>query len=462
MSLGKKIWVAFLAIILMIFIICISVIQFILRPSYRQHSENEILQFIETKASETGAWLGTRISEVRVLHENPACRTLNMKELKGVVTPLNNMLQQNYGNIGETIAIGGLNGLGWVSNTITIDVSKRDYFKKAMTGDHEYVISVPVISKSDSMDIFLICYPIRDSSDNIIGFINTSVNLESFSKRIHNIDLYSGLPFLINREGVIYTPDSSILYQNNLSSSILKNICKNIEENNAGKLDMKNINGKKQTLFYASVPNSEDWVLSILIDNREIYKSTNELTMIIFIIFAIATLLSAQFARILSKSISNPIKELTDKMITVASSDNPINIEHNTKDEIVILENTYSAMLTELNDLSEHNVQIEKQKRKAEIRALQSQIQPHFLYNTLDTIQWQALDHNAMPVVNMTQLLSKFFRTSLSDGKEYITIEEEINHVDTYLQIQKVRYKDKINFHFEIDKSTLDLFQNEN
>ena len=97
--------------------------------------------------------------------------------------------------------------------------------------------------------------------------------------------------------------------------------------------------------------------------------------------------------------------------------------------------------------------QVQAQKRNVELRVLQSQINPHFLYNTLDTIQWKALEYKAFDVADMINSLSIFFRISLSDGKEFITIDDEIEHVRNYLEIQETRYKDKISYKINLDDS---------
>jgi len=88
--------------------------------------------------------------------------------------------------------------------------------------------------------------------------------------------------------------------------------------------------------------------------------------------------------------------------------------------------------------------------RKAELELLQSQINPHFLYNTLDTIVWAAEDSDQKLVVSMVKSLSEFFRTSLNSGKEIVTIEEEIAHASSYLQIQQIRYRDILEYSIDI------------
>ena len=101
--------------------------------------------------------------------------------------------------------------------------------------------------------------------------------------------------------------------------------------------------------------------------------------------------------------------------------------------------------------------EVQKQKRKAELRALQAQINPHFLYNTLNAITWQAADQGAEEISILSNSLGKFFRISLSKGAEIITLREEIEHVSSYLDIQRIRYHSKLNYKIDVGVQWLDL-----
>ena len=87
------------------------------------------------------------------------------------------------------------------------------------------------------------------------------------------------------------------------------------------------------------------------------------------------------------------------------------------------------------------------------MKSLQEQIKPHFLYNTLDTISWMARDYDAEDIVRLVDALTNMFRIGLSHGKDIITVKEEITHVSNYLYIQKIRYKDKLNYVIHVDES---------
>ena len=114
----------------------------------------------------------------------------------------------------------------------------------------------------------------------------------------------------------------------------------------------------------------------------------------------------------------------------------------------------------EINNLIEHfNTMIKKIKylREYEIKALHSQINPHFLYNTLDTIIWMAEFEDKKKVIAITKALANFFRISLSNGNEMIFLKDEIKHVQEYLFIQKQRYEDKLSYFFNVDETLLSV-----
>ena len=114
-------------------------------------------------------------------------------------------------------------------------------------------------------------------------------------------------------------------------------------------------------------------------------------------------------------------------------------------------EQTIEELIMERNRVTE----IQKQKRHAELKALQAQINPHFLYNTLNTITWQAADQGIQDVSRMANSLGKFFRLSLSKGAEVISLADEIEHVRCYLSIQQIRYQDKLRYRIDVPEDLL-------
>lgn len=112
-------------------------------------------------------------------------------------------------------------------------------------------------------------------------------------------------------------------------------------------------------------------------------------------------------------------------------------------------------MTDRIRALIEQNRYEQEQKRKSELRALQSQINPHFLYNTLDSIIWMAEDEKNEEVVVMTAALARLLRQSISNEQEQVTVAQEIDYVRSYLTIQKMRYKDKLEYEIEASSEVL-------
>ncbi|WP_312908722.1 sensor histidine kinase [Tissierella praeacuta] len=415
--------------------------------------EHQTLQLIDSKSIEIGSWLNQRISEIRIIHEYVSTNEFNLMASRLYLTRLNKVLSKQYGNLNETFAIGALDGYGWINDNITIHVSNRDYFNKVMSSDVEYVISKPLVSKSDNTPIFIICYPIINDKNKKIGFINGAVNLEKISEIASSIDVYNGFSWIMNKDMDIYSISKDILTNKYISTEELNKIVKKSKEINSGRISLKNIYNKDATLFFSSIPYTEDWILCTIIENNYIHAQTNNIINLVIILGIILLFFSILLAIIISGTLVKPIYKLKNHMVEVSNGNLDSYYETKNNDEISILGKVFNQMLMDIKKLINQVYKVQTQKRNAELRILQSQINPHFLYNTLDTIQWKALEYKAFDVADMINSLSIFFRISLSDGKEFITISDEIEHVRNYLEIQKTRYKDKISYSINLKES---------
>ncbi len=158
----------------------------------------------------------------------------------------------------------------------------------------------------------------------------------------------------------------------------------------------------------------------------------------------------------LSKSIYTPIKKLHDVTTTITKNDLQALVTSDNVDEITELGMSFNIMIGKIRELLDSKIKEQENLKKAELRALQAQINPHFLYNTLDTIIWMAESKRTDQVIEIVSALSNFFRISLSKGKDWITIGEEIERTRSYLTIQKMRYRDILDFQIETDGEVLD------
>lgn len=150
------------------------------------------------------------------------------------------------------------------------------------------------------------------------------------------------------------------------------------------------------------------------------------------------------------RSITKPFQELSHVTDQIAKGDLTVRANINTGVEATMLSDSMNTMIDKINELLEQVKTEQVRLRKAEFELLQAQINPHFLYNTLDAIIWLAEAGEQKKVVSMVKNLSDFFRTSLNRGKEVNSIREEILHVKSYLEIQQVRYQDILSYDIDV------------
>ena len=186
-------------------------------------------------------------------------------------------------------------------------------------------------------------------------------------------------------------------------------------------------------------------------------KSIENLTMqlnkqvssFIFLIVIIVSLIVAMVVAVtilLLNSITKPIGKLCKVTGQISEGDFSVRTKVDTSDEIAVLGESVNEMTEKLEVMVNKIKEDERKMRYAELRLLQEQINPHFLYNTLDTIVWLIEGKDSENAVKMVVSLSEFFRLVLSKGKEYITIQEEELHILSYLQIQQARYRDILEY----------------
>ena len=180
---------------------------------------------------------------------------------------------------------------------------------------------------------------------------------------------------------------------------------------------------------------------SILSLTKGIYGTTFLIAvLVIILLFIIILILNSLLVEII-----RPIIDLKEHMDLADEGNLDVDIESFREDETGMLAKSFNGMLRRIKNLMTQVVNEQEEKRKYELQALQAQINPHFLYNTLDSIIWMAESHNKN-IVPMTEALAKLFRISLNKGSEIISIEDELEHVRSYLVIQSMRYTDKFDY----------------
>ena len=171
---------------------------------------------------------------------------------------------------------------------------------------------------------------------------------------------------------------------------------------------------------------------------------TNIIVLFILLTFSLIA------AWLISGSITRPITELHKTTTSIAAGNLDVRVENKNVDEISGLSMSFNVMIEKIKELIENSKKEQELLKKSELKVLQAQINPHFLYNTLDTIVWMAESNKNEQVIEIVKAFSKFFRITLSKGKEWISVRDEIEHIRSYLIIQKIRYRDILDFEIEV------------
>lgn len=256
--------------------------------------------------------------------------------------------------------------------------------------------------------------------------------------------------FIVDESGkIIYHPRQQLLY-NGLTEEKIDEVLNCGEEGYFITEEKGKDEGK---LYTISVSDKTGWRVVGVADISELTKNKQETesiyVLITVVLLCIAMLLASYFAT----AITRPIKELKDSMKEVEKGNfENTDVVIRSDSEIDSLGNSFNLMMARIRQLMEQNIHEQEEKRKSELKALRSQINPHFLYNTLDSIIWMAEGGKNREVVQMTSALARLLRQSISSDNERITLEKEVNYAGSYLTIQKMRYKDKLEYEIEVEE----------
>lgn len=187
--------------------------------------------------------------------------------------------------------------------------------------------------------------------------------------------------------------------------------------------------------------------------NERLKHLTNIMTISLLIFFLAAVVFAFIVRRTLSNNIQHAISKVEDFSNQIAAGQLDRRITSPSIQEFEHLTGNLNIMATKIQQLIDANIREQKNLQKAQMQALQAQITPHFLYNTLDTIIWLAEVGQTKQVVELTKAFSNFFRISLSRGREWITVGEEIEHIKSYLTVQEIRYRDILDYEINCDES---------
>lgn len=280
------------------------------------------------------------------------------------------------------------------------------------------------------------------------GIFLVDLNLSVIEQICRDINLGKrGYVFIVDDKGnIVYHPQQQLIY-GNLKTELIDEVIhtdSNFITNDSG-----------ENRIYSIRDTDFGWKIVGVTYTDELMVNKNKIrnSLILWGIFSLAIALLISI--LLSHRFSKPIKNLQENMRQVEKGDFDIRAEVNQVNEIGKLSRTFNLMVSQIKELMNQMINNQETKRKSELKLLQAQINPHFLYNTLDSIIWMAEKKNHEEVVLMTSALAKLFRASITKDDELVSIQVEIMHITNYLLIQKMRYKEKLDYQINISPTIL-------
>jgi len=285
------------------------------------------------------------------------------------------------------------------------------------------------------------------------AWVSLDLSFSSISTYINNVGIgQRGYCFLMDREGnIVYHPQQQLLY------SGLKS------EDTAALAALEDGTHIEDTVIYclASVEGSGWRVVGVSYLDELVNKSIGEMFRLSLLLAGLGLAAALLTSGLLSRLLSRPLRGLASDMERFeADADHFTYRQAGGAREVRELSASFGHMVQRIQKLMSTVREEEINLRKTELRALQAQINPHFLYNTLDSIAWMCEQGRNEDAVKMVHALARLFRISISRGHELIPIAKEIEHAENYLQIQKYRYRNQFDYTFDVDPGCLNYYCN--
>lgn len=350
----------------------------------------------------------------------------------------------------QSITIIGKNG-EVISNEEALDMitsndmMQEDWYRQAIESEMPVLTSARM--QDFSMDkeswVISISQEIIDETGENVGVLLIDIKYSVLESYFEDLDLGDeGMAFILNDRGeVVYHQDTAYFNDSDKAAELAKMAA------------MTGYEREMDILTHSYDLNNADWVLvgvSSLDGLKVIRRQVIETVILIGILLLLVAIGIGAF---IAERITKPIKDLEKAMEEMTDMAEKVSIDYSTNYEVEELTLQFNRLIERIQALMKKISENEKNLRDFEIKALHSQINPHFLYNTLDTIVWMAEFDDSEKVIAVTKSLASFFRLSLSKGEEMIPLKDEVDHVKQYLFIQKQRYEEKLNYEISLDSS---------
>jgi len=376
-------------------------------------NKNLTQQVVTARSDQIDYWFNQRIGEIDMLASLASDHQWTREELLQEIDKFEAKKSEEY----ESIRVVDIRGNSWSSRDKPFSILNRPYYRRLLNSDSKYVVSNPIVSQANAAEIVVILYRVNPSVNDEVAYIAAAVSVKKMKEIAQDVMLY-------DQSGQLIVD------------------CRELGEGDGAEdaADKKNM-----SVFEAPIQNVEGWKLVLEVPNSSLSLAVIKTQRTALLVGVLIGSVFIVLLMLLASSIIRPIQSLRRVMETVQNGNQTIRADVTRSDEIGDLGRSFNDMLVQL-------YAVEQDRKEMELRLIHEQIKPHFLYNTLDTIQWMATEHGADNVVEMVEALSAYFRLGLGTGSPYIPLDQELYHVESYLHIQGVRYEEILDYELRYDE----------
>ncbi len=287
-----------------------------------------------------------------------------------------------------------------------------------------------------------------DNIEEIIGIASVDISLTDFTEIIYSFKGNGRDDYLC-----LLDEDNNYLLPSNKTGTM------ELQEYQTGELSIQEPSIVQNTLLVCNTFRQNDWKMVAVVSGSDMYADTRHFIRLTILAAVILEAIGIIFTFVITNRITEPIKQLSGEMhnIRIQKKFDHIDPPEGITSEIRELYDSYNQLIDQVNLSMSEAEEFSRKDAENEFRLLQAEINPHFLYNTLNTISWMAANNQDDDIQKVVIALVGLYRISLNNGKSTLPLRLEIEHVKNYLEIMSFRYPDRYEAEFNIDENTLEL-----
>lgn len=336
-------------------------------------------------------------------------------------------------------------------------MKQMEWYQKTLENEGAYVIFLDDKSGADSRN-----------SNVTIGIARSAVDI--YTKETYGVILIE-LPYSILNDCVfgereqlnleygdifIQDIDDEIIYATSNDNHLLDSVEKNDLLSDKAQMQIKTVNGE-EVIQIRCMSEKSNWKYTYLCEMKYLLQDVEQMKEMLVVFMAIMMLVTGFIIVLFSDLFLRPVKRLVDGMKKVTDGDYDVWVQPDTSDEFHYLIMVFNKMAKSIRELIQKVYQAELMQKEAQLEALQQQINPHFLYNTLESMRGLALEENCIKVADMAKNMSNFMRYNMHRGDSMTILEEEKRHVTYYIRIINYRFDNKISLKIDLKEELMSI-----